>query len=213
VKLSILIATTVDRRAMFDRLHTEFLLQKSLLACPDDVQILWEEDNKEISIGKKRQKLLTSAEGDYIVYFDSDDYPYPYYIAEILGALTSQPDCVGFLIHMTTNGMKPQVCRHSLKYRKWDSNKDGYDYVRGITHFNPVKRSLALKVGFPDLRFGEDKFYSDRVTRLCHREVYIDKKLFHYRYSNAVPHNKKYGIKHPHPQHTRTIKPIKGNNR
>jgi glycosyltransferase involved in cell wall biosynthesis len=188
--LSILIPTTVDRRPMFNTLLEEFLHQHV-----PGVQILYEEDNKEISVGRKRQILLDRAEGDYVVSFDSDDWPYPSYTADILTALESKPDCVGFLIHMTTNGKRPRTCCHSLKYKLWAERVDGYDYVRNVTHFNPVRRDLALKVGFPDLRFGEDKWYSDRVTKLCKKEVFINKKLFHYRPTTTMSHNERYGIK------------------
>src|SRR5690606_28377306 len=110
--LSILIATTRDRREMFKLLFFEFHKQSQ----DKPVEVLYEEDNKEISIGAKRQKLLERAKGDYIVFFDSDDWPMPYYVDYILEALERKPDCVGFLIHMTTNGKKPQVCCHSLRY-------------------------------------------------------------------------------------------------
>jgi len=96
---------------------------------------------------------------------------------------------------MTTNGDRPQLCCHSLKYKEWANNVDGYHYVRNVTHFNPVRKELAIRVGFKDLRFGEDKEYSDRLTQLCKTEVFINRKLFHYRYTNKEPHNKKYGIK------------------
>jgi len=190
MKLSILIATTVDRRPMFARLLDELHSQQT-----DEVEIIHFEDRRQISVGKKRQALLEKASGDYIVFFDSDDWPMKYYVSDILKATESNPDCVGFLIHMTTNGIKPQTCCHSLKYKVWAERVDGYDYVRNVTHFNPVLRSIALQVGFPDLRHGEDKWYSDRVTKLCSTEVFIDKKMFHYRYSNRMPHKLKYGIK------------------
>ena len=189
--LSILICTTIDRRPLFQKLYNELDRQAQGLS----VEILFEEDNKEISVGAKRQKLLKRAKGEYIVYFDSDDFPYEDYVIEILTAIESKPDCVGFLIHMTTNGVKPQTCCHSLKYKKWAENVDGYDYVRNVTHFNTIRRDLALKVGFDDMRFGEDHKYADAVTKLCKTEVFIDKKLFHYRYSTKIPHNQKYGIR------------------
>lgn len=192
--LSILIATTFDRREMFKKLWMEFYLQTKDLP----VEVLYEEDNKQMSIGAKRQKLLERAKGEYVVFFDSDDWPYPYYVREIVEALQGKPDCVGFLIHMTTNRKNPQVCCHSLQYPVWKGDGkvkiDGYDYVRNVTHFNPVKRDIALQVGFKDLRFGEDRLYSDAVTKLCNTEVFINKKLFHYCYSNLVPHRKKYGF-------------------
>lgn len=193
--LSILIATTRDRRELFKKLYYEFFVQTKDLP----VEVLFEEDNKEISVGAKRQKLLLRAQGEYVCSFDSDDFPYAYYTEEILKALEQKPDCVGFLIQMTTNGTRPQVCCHSLKYKEWKGDGktkiDGYDYVRNVTHFNPCRRDLALQVGFKDLRFGEDRLYSDAVTKLCKTEVFINKKLFHYRYSNKESHLKKYGFK------------------
>jgi hypothetical protein len=189
--LEILIATVIDRRHLFGPLHAEFLKQANGLP----VDILWMEDNKEMPIGVKRQKLLDQATANYIVYFDSDDFPRPDYVSSILKALETRPDCVGFLIAMTTNGRNPKVCCHSLKYPVWAENVDGYDYVRNVTHFNPVKRSIAIQVGFPPLRFGEDKPYSDLVTQICKTEVFINRPLFDYRYSSRQPHKEKYGIK------------------
>lgn len=189
--LSILICTTLDRRELFKKLYYEFFVQTKDLP----VEVLFEEDNKELSIGAKRQKLLLRAQGTYICYFDSDDWPFEWYVSDILKALEQGPDCVGFLIHMTTNNTNSKVCCHSLRYKKWAEKKDGYDYVRSVTIFNPVKREIALQAGFKPLRYGEDHDYSDRVTPLCKKEVFIDKKLFHYRYSNKEPHAKKYGIK------------------
>lgn len=175
---------------MFEKLYAELNRQKT-----DEVEVLFEEDNKQISVGAKRQKLLRRAKGDYIVFFDSDDWPSMFYVDDILKALLFEPDCVGFEINMTTNGVKPQVCCHSLRYPVWKENVDGYDYVRNVTHFNPVRRKLALKVGFPDLRYGEDKWYSDRVTKLCKHEVFIAKRMFHYRLSTKMSHKQKYGIR------------------
>ena len=189
--LSILIATTVSRRELFKKLYYEFFLQTKDLP----VEVLFEEDNKQMSIGAKRHKLLLRSQGQYVVYFDSDDWPFEYYVSEILKALEKKPDCVGFLIHMTTNLKKPQVCCHSLRYKEWKERVDGYDYVRNVTHFNPVRRDYAIKIGFVDMRFGEDKIYSDAITKLCKTEVFINRKLFHYRYSNAEPYKIKYGFK------------------
>ena len=195
--LAILIATTIDRRPMFDILMEEF--ERQIQACKLEycVKVYYLEDNKEISVGLKRQKLLNMSDGhDYIVFFDSDDMPHENYVKKLHEAIQLSPDCVGFEIDMTTNGTKPQKCCHSLKYPVWQEMKDGYDYVRNITHFNPVKRELAVQVGFKDMRFGEDKDYADRLTPLCKKEIFINEPLFHYRFNNQLlNHNKKYGIR------------------
>jgi len=211
MKLSILIATTKSRVDMFEELLHEFDKQLINLSEPmtstgsvfadyihrktESVELIALSDNKEISIGEKRQRLLELAQGDFIVYFDDDDQPAPNYIELILGAIRLETDCIGINVQMTTNGKNPQRCCHSLRYKTWQNNVDGWDYVRNITHFNPVLRSVALRVGFKPLRFGEDKDYSDRISRLLRNESYIDTPLFHYRFTNKQPHNEKYGIK------------------
>lgn len=194
--LSILICTIVERRTMFERLKEELDFQAKAFNVPvERVEVLFERDNKEISVGKKRQKLLLRAVGDYVLSFDDDDWPNANFVFEIMMALESKPDCVGLVIDMTTNNSKPQVCCHSLRYPQWRDNVDGYDYVRNVTHRNPVRRDLALKVGFEDLRFGEDRRFSDKVTKLCKTEIFIEEPLFHYRYDNHIPFKRKYGIR------------------
>jgi hypothetical protein len=225
--LSILIATTKDRRFMFNNLCQEFYRQIDLAGLAGKgleewyvkvtgvntdgteseaiaharythgslVELIFKEDNKEMSIGEKRQLLLEQAKGEYIVFFDSDDFPKDNYVTSIVKAIEQKPDCIGFKIAMLTNGKNPQTCCHSLKYKQWKNNTDGFDYVRSVTIFNPVKRDLALQVGFKSIRYGEDKDYSDRLTPICNKEIYLNDFLFEYRYSTAIPHAEKYGIK------------------
>ena len=80
--LTILIATTVDRRESFNRVYDDFMRQIHGLALSNAVKIIFHEDNKEISIGKKRQMLLEAADTDYIVFFDSDDIAFDCYVKE-----------------------------------------------------------------------------------------------------------------------------------
>lgn len=194
MKLSILIATVLGREQYFNHVYQTFMQQIKEGGFENEVEIVSKKDNKEMSIGRKRQWMLEKAKGEYIVFFDDDDHPFPFYLVEVMDALKTKPDCIGLLIHMTTNGERPQTCCHSLRYKTWANNRDGYDFVRNVTHFNPVKRALALKAGFRDMRFGEDKDYSGRLTPMCQSEVFINKKLWHYRYVHHNNHKEKYGI-------------------
>jgi hypothetical protein len=63
MKLSILIATVHERAEMLTKLLGKFEGQRS-----DDIEIVVMSDNKEISIGAKRQKLLERSQGDWVVY-------------------------------------------------------------------------------------------------------------------------------------------------
>lgn len=197
--LSVLIATVTDRKREFDLLEKEFYRQRNHLSCPGNVEIVHLCDNKEMSVGIKRQKLLEQmACGQWICFFDDDDWPMPNYLQLVVNAIqTPGVDCIGINGIMTTNGKNQQRWCHRLGYR-WEegyaAKRRGFDYLRPIIHFNPVLREKALQAGFIDLRFGEDRDYADRLNKLLTREYYIHEPLFHYRYKTE-DFKKKYGIK------------------
>lgn len=189
IQLSILLCTVETRAALFAKLHTEISRQAS----GRSVEVLVACDNKEISIGKKRQNLLEQATGDWVCFIDDDDWIAPTYVDEILAALATKPDCVGFKLHCTTNGMNPQSAIASMRYPKWVENTDGYGHCRSIYHKTPTRRNLALQVGFPDLRYAEDKVFSTGIMKLVTTEAFIDKVLYFYRY-RTEPFAQKFGI-------------------
>jgi hypothetical protein len=190
IKLSILIATIESRVKLFAELALKLDRQKT-----PQVEILFEVDNKQISIGRKRQILLERAKGDYIVFVDDDDDVSTDYIDEILQAIKAEPDCVGMLIDCDMQGVKRNAIA-SLKYKDWGENKDGFKYIRSPYHKTPVKRWIALKAGFADKRFGEDYDYSMKLIKsgLLKTEVMVTKPIYFYRYTYENP-NTKYGIK------------------
>jgi cellulose synthase/poly-beta-1,6-N-acetylglucosamine synthase-like glycosyltransferase len=194
--LSILIATTTQRVQKFTG-GVSGIMDHFVREHWDCLEVVVATDSRDISVGAKRQLLLEAAEGEWIVFFDDDDNPYISYADDIIRAIQANPDadCIGFPIDMVTNGANPQRCCHSFRYKAWADNRDGWDYVRTITHFNPVRRSAALKAGFKDMRFGEDQDYSMRLMQHLNREAYIPYPLFLYQYSTQEPHEQKYGIR------------------
>jgi glycosyltransferase involved in cell wall biosynthesis len=188
-RLSVLLPTVENRAALFAKLHAELKRQSG----GRSVELIVACDSKEISIGKKRQNLLEKAMGDYVVFVDDDDFVAPTYVDDILTALVSNPDCVGFLITCTTNGRNPQKAIASMRYKKWGENQGGYAHVRSCYHKTPHKREIALKVGFRDLRYGEDKPYSEGLMQHVKTEVFIPKVLYLYRF-HSEPFAAKYGI-------------------
>lgn len=190
MKLSILIGTVKERQEMFDKLKSH--IDKQISGRSQSVELIFISDNKEISIGAKRQMLLELAKGDYVVFIDDDDWVSDTYVTDILSAITTKPDCVGFDILCTTNGIDEQLARASMQY-KWADNVDGFRYVRRTYHKTPVKRSIALAAGFEDIRYGEDFKYSVRLK--VHTEVLIPKILYYYRYTTDLTHNQRYGIR------------------
>lgn len=194
MRLSILICTTFDRTTMFNLLKHHLQTQINEFGFRKEVEILSECDNKEISVGKKRQNLLEKAKGDYIVFIDSDDMVPYFYIQRILGAIDSNPDCIGFRIDC--KGTPGKTACTSNKWNDWADKIGGFDYVRTIYHKSPVKREIALQIGFKDMRFGEDYDYSKRLkeSELLKKEIFIDEIMYEYRYKYENPVTK-YGLK------------------
>lgn len=189
IRFSILLATIETRKELFAKLHDELLRQ----AEGKPVELVIACDNKEISIGQKRQNLLDSAVGDYVAFVDDDDWIAPDYVDCILAALETSPDCVGFEITCTQNDRNPQRAIASLKYPAWTQWKDGYTYNRSTYHKTPHLRSIGMKVRFKDMRYGEDQVYSRGLMQHVKTEKFISKPMYFYRFHNE-PFAAKYGI-------------------
>lgn len=188
-KLSILICTIPERKDKFDLLYAKV----NRLAKNNSVQIIPNDSPRgTITIGAKRNKLLTESIGEYVCFIDDDDDISDNYITEILKAIESKPDCIGFKIMCDMEGVK-QTAAISIKY-DWAENVDGFKYVRSIYHKTPVKREIALKCMFPDKSFGEDYEYSMRLKPYLKNEAFINEFLYFYNYKYEKP-SIKYGIK------------------
>jgi len=172
-----------------------FLLQIRNESAEMEVEVLIEEDSKEISIGAKRQNLLNKATGEWVVFFDSDDFISDVYIKEVLGALKNNPntDHVGYLEQCNINGVTSRSV-FSIVHHKWAENTGGYDHIRCANPKSVIRRTKALQAGYKDLRYAEDIDFSERVTPMLESEVFIDKQLYYYRHISTT-HNERYGIK------------------
>ena len=186
MRLSILICSLESRKDFRERL---LLCLESQIAKIDSgqVEILTDIDNGEKDIGEKRNDLLARASGDYIAFIDDDDLVSKDYIDKIMKAIDEEPDCVGIHLVMYTNGTNSEHSYHSLQYNDWWSEHDPDNgrrkHFRTPNHLNPVKRELALKVGFPSSNHGEDRDYSLRLKDLLESEVYIEEPIYFYYYN------------------------------
>lgn len=195
ILLTIMLPTTIDRREQFAELLEEIKRQIAVNEFQDIVEIIINEDNKEISIGKKRQELLEASSGKWVVGIDSDDWISEDYLSEIIYALKNNPhiDHVGFLEDCDINGEK-SLSIFSIRHKHWAENFDGYDHIRCANPKSVILREKALMVGFEDSRFGEDRVFSEAVTSLLSSEIFIEKPLYLYRHI-STEHNERYGIK------------------
>jgi hypothetical protein len=182
--LSVLIPTVVGREAQFNALIETI-----------PVPILYCKDNKEMSIGTKRQLLLDKCETEYFVMCDDDDALSLDYFPTILPLLEKKPDCICYLEDI--NGV--QTACHSNRFEDWGIGK-GYHYYRTPFYKDVLRTDIARKIGFNDLRYGEDYDFAKRLktSRLIQNEIFVDKKMYFYKMPNAlsnVEHKKRYGIR------------------
>tara|TARA_R110001592_G_scaffold361902_2_gene674024 strand:- start:1065 stop:1637 length:573 start_codon:yes stop_codon:yes gene_type:complete len=179
MKLSILICTLKGRDEYLNRVLQVLEPQKT-----DDVEILIESDERQMTIGQKRNKLLDRATGDYICYVDDDDLVSVDYIEKILKSIETNPDCVGIQGIITVDGLNPKKFKHSIDYNGWYEENE--IYYRTPNHWNPVKREIASLVKFdPEKSFGEDKCYSDRLRVHLNSEVRIDEAIYYFLFRNV----------------------------
>lgn len=179
IKLSILICHLCERAELFSKLYDKLLTQSEGLP----VQILFNADNGEKSVGAKRNELIREADGEYVCFVDDDDDIVSDYVSSILEAIKTEPDCVGIegvLIHVDG---KKEIFKHSIEYQCWYTGPDAY--YRTPNHLNPIKRELVNKIMFHEIDFGEDQKFSDSIKRLLKTEVYIDRQIYIYKAGKA----------------------------
>jgi glycosyltransferase involved in cell wall biosynthesis len=201
IKLSILICSVTAR------LTKLFLLIQHLeRQCANKpVEILWLGDNKQMTVGEKRNKLLSLAKGEYICYVDDDDWVSDDYVESILKAVETNPDAVCFECRYTN--AETSVNNH-VYFARRNFNKDdtvvGIRY-RMVNHLNPVKRTIAQKIGFEERNFSEDTDYAIRLwnSRLMNTDVTIPRILYHYQFnphtSETHAYNPRYIKREPNP--------------
>jgi len=172
-KLSILICALEKRKQLLENLVKCLKLQGN-----ENVEILADIDNGERSVGTKRNNLLYNASGEYVCFIDDDDYISPFYTSNILKAIETGVDCIGLCGIIVQPRREPKLFIHSLKYKEW--SEDDNAYYRCPNHLNPVKREIAIKVGFPDISYHEDMDYSVRLRPELKTETYIIDPLYFY---------------------------------
>lgn len=196
--LSILIPTTIDRREQFVKLKEEFTRQVLEGGFMDSVEIKFFEDNKEISVGLKRNELYKSAKHKYSLQWDSDDWPHPQAIELILEASQKGADCITYKEHCTMDG-EVKFSNFSLQYNDWDGEgsnilSDGFHFQRTPFFKTPILTSICQQVGVADMRYAEDHDFAKRVKPFLKTEVHIDEFIYLYNHS-STEFNERYGIK------------------
>jgi hypothetical protein len=153
------------------------------------VEVLTSIDNREKTIGTKRQDLITQANGKYCCFIDDDDdidEDYFKEIQEVLNA-TPQADCVSMTGMFYKNGRKIKPFYHSIRYKRYDEDFEGF--YRFPNHLNPILTGFCRRVGFVSKNHGEDTEFAKKLNelRLITSEACVRKCLYHYYFTEGKP--------------------------
>lgn len=153
------------------------------------------QDNKEATIGEKRDSLYKCSNGLYSWQIDSDDDIADNAIELILKAIKENPDvdCITFRERCIMNGVY-KSSNHSLKYEKWQDNFDEFDYVRTPFYKDVIRTDIVKSVPFPHIRYNEDEQWSMAIKPHLKTEFHIDEELYYYIYEPKEDFATRYGI-------------------
>jgi len=186
-KLSVLIPTLVERQEQLATLRGELDRQIGKRG----VEVIHAADNRQMTIGQKRNMLLNQSSGEYTVFVDDDDMVSPDYIDKVLAALSKNPDCSSLTGEIVFSDGYSRPFIHSLRYDRWIDDHDKKVYYRPPNHLNAVRRSIAMQVGFPSWNSGEDRSFSMGIRHHLKKEEWIDGVIYTYkcRQTFEVTHN------------------------
>lgn len=180
---TIAVLTIPERKAVLDRLLARLNPQLN------DQVIIKLYPGVEETVGAKRQRALEECKTTYISFVDDDDLVPANYVSKILDKLKYLPCGVGFRGIMTSNNKRPVEFVHRAGLRYIDKafrSSDCYIFHRPLNHLNPIRIEIALKIGYQDINFQEDRDFSIRLAEsgLITDDVFIDEFMYFYIYKD-----------------------------
>ena len=184
MKLSILTPTIPERASQVAKLQTRIAAQSSELKSLGQVEHLILSDNRQRSIGAKRQALVDIARGQYIAFIDDDDDISDNYVTELLAAAVSGADVITFLQAATYNGLESTV-HFQL------GQGDGAFIPGGITqrdawHVCAWRRDTVAGCQFLETNYGEDRAWALQARKRAKTSIHIEKVLHYYRHDAST---------------------------
>lgn len=135
-------------------------------------------DNKQRSIGLKRDALVQSARGDYLAFVDDDDEVHPSYITKIIEAILEAPhaDVIVFNQLSSIDGGNKFIVRFGIEYENQEAHSISHvwqDITRKPFHVCVWRRTIAQAERFADASYGEDWDWCKRLLKRSHCQYRI----------------------------------------
>ena len=177
---SVLIATIPGREQSLQNLMNS-IREKCGRVAPDmKYEICLSYDNRETSIGRKRQYLLEQAKGRYLSFMDDDDNITDDYIEDLWMTIQGNYSC------MRLRGQINQYTfTHSVENKLTDRMAKDEVFLRPPNHLNPMLSDIAKLIQFKDSVRGEDLDWTIRLARngFLTTEYTSDPSRIHYIYN------------------------------
>lgn len=185
--ISILIPTMKSREKLFHQVLAE--VKRQIRETPEiNVEVLWESDNGEMTLGQKRNVLMDRCQGKYHCFIDDDDVIAPDFLKIFVPMIRSSVDfdCASFVGAHYVRGKFNKLFHHSLEYSEWAEFPDRY--IRSVSPMNMIKTSIVRQVRYKDIRNTEDHEFSKRLmaSGLLKTEFKINPNRPIYHYIDAV---------------------------
>ncbi len=152
-------------------------------AAPDNFEILLIGDNKQRSIGKKREMGLKLAQGKYITWYDDDDDFTVYTMPEFARAVKEDKDVIVGYSLVIVNGQPG--------YIEFDRSNISEEFKpEGLTKRYPFpqgcawKRSLVKDIPFPDKMYAEDSGWAEKALKNIRTQSKIRKVIHIYNHDS-----------------------------
>jgi hypothetical protein len=146
--LTICIPTLETRRATFERV----VAQLDVDAWGGAVELIYERDNFESTLGDKLNRLFAAAKGHYICQVDDDDEVAPDYVERILYAILTNPtvDAVTFKLIVEHDNGTSLIVNHAIPTPERPVRRfyPG-EYLNPIYHICPAKAEIVKSHKFP----------------------------------------------------------------
>jgi len=182
IVLSILVPSIPSRFEKFQRIYQKLLDQSK---GRDNIEILGLFDNKQRSIGLKRDALVQMSKGDYVAFVDDDDNISPDYIVKLLQSALSNPDVITFKQTSIINGEQCTV-DFDLTHTENEGFTPGGTIKRRPFHVCAFKGEIARKYHFPDKMYGEDWGWCKQVLKDVKTQVKINEIIHIYVFDSEV---------------------------
>lgn len=173
----------LSRRTLFEDVLRE--VRRQIRQTPEiRVEVLWESDNGELTLGQKRNVLMDRCNGKYHCFIDDDDVIAPDFLKTFVPMIHSDVDydCASFVGAHYVRGKFNKLFHHSLDYSEWYELPDRF--IRSVSPMNMIKTSIVRQVRYKDIRNTEDHEFSKRLmsSGLLKTEFKINpnRPIYHY---------------------------------